>query len=186
VTAVRGDQEATVSFTPGSDGGREFIRHSVLVYRGATLQRVVDVGLSTNPTITGLTNGLAYRFRVRSTNSIGIGALSAFSNTVTPATVPGTPTIGTAASGSTTDGNVTALARWGTATNGGSAITGYRITALRIVNGSVTDTIVTNAAAAARSMQVPLPAGVYRFRVRAVNAVGEGALSPESNQVTAR
>jgi hypothetical protein len=40
--------------------------------------------------------------------------------------------------------------------------------------------------ATARSLSVTLPAGSYRFQVRAINAVGSGPLSARSGAVTPR
>ena len=74
--------------------------------------------------MTGLTNGTAYTFTVAAINAIGTGAASAQSNAVTPATVPGAPTIGTA-----TRGNASATVTWtAPASNGGAVITGYVVT----------------------------------------------------------
>jgi len=40
---------------------------------------------STTQTVTGLTNGTTYRFRVRAYNAVGVGGYSTASNPVTPA-----------------------------------------------------------------------------------------------------
>ena len=74
------------------------------------------------PNVSGLTNGTAYTFKVAAINGVGTGAQSAASTSVTPITVPGAPTIGTATSGSLGDVTWTAPSstRW-------SAITGYTV-----------------------------------------------------------
>ena len=75
------------------------------------------------------------------------GAESAFSNTVTPGTqpppvggLPGAPTIGTAVNGVTTDSAISATAKWSPpANNGGAAITGYRVKAIRVTSAGTTN-----------------------------------------------
>ena len=106
---------------------------------------------------------------------------------MTPANVPSAPGIGTASSGSA-GGTATAIARWSASTNtGGSAITGYIVIAQRIVGGNVvSETLSAVQPATARSLEMTLAAGNYRFRVEAVNAVGTSNRSGRSNQVTAR
>ena len=122
----------------------------------------------------GLTNGTAYNFRVRAVTAAGLGALSAQSNIVTPATVPGAPVIGTAVTGAP-GGAITATANWAApANNGGSAITGYRVFALQF-NAAGTLVATTQSVvqpATARTLQMTLAAGNYRFQVTAINAVG--------------
>jgi hypothetical protein len=136
----------------------------------------------------GLTNGTGYRFQVRAVNGVGAGGYSALSNTVTAATVPGPPVIGTASSGAN-GGALTATARWSPpASDGGSAITGYVVTALRM---SRTGTVLSRTdspllGAGARTRTFTLPAGNYRFVVVARNAIGQGPSSARSNQVAAR
>jgi hypothetical protein len=113
---------------------------------------------------------------------VGVGALSAASNTVTPqaaTTAPAAPTIGTA-----TAGNASATVRWtAPANNGGSAITSYQVV---VRTGTTVVRTVTGIAATATSTVVTtLTNGTaYNFQVRAVNAVGPGALSAASNTVT--
>src|SRR5262249_60079584 len=84
-------------------------------------------GTATTQTVTGLTNGTTYQFRVQAYNSVGISDYSALSNPVTPMapTAPGPPTIGAAAVG---DG--AARVSWtAPASDGGSPVTGCVVTA---------------------------------------------------------
>ncbi|MDD0812379.1 fibronectin type III domain-containing protein [Curvibacter sp. RS43] len=80
-TATAGDTTASVSFTaPGSNGGAAITGYTVTVVEiGATF-----VGASSPISVTGLTNGTAYTFTVKATNSVGTGTASAASTVVTP------------------------------------------------------------------------------------------------------
>ena len=85
---------------PANTGGSAITGYRVQVRTGNNLVRTdILAGPATSATVTGLTNGTAYNFRVRAVTAVGLGALSAQSNTVTPATVPGAPVIGTAVTG---------------------------------------------------------------------------------------
>jgi Ca2+-binding RTX toxin-like protein len=179
-TAVRGNASVTVNWTEpaGAVTGSEVeVTTAAGVQVGAL--RPVAAGV-TSLVITGLTNGTAYRFRVRSSNESGTGPFSAFSNTVTPATVPGAPTIGTA-----TAGNASATVNWTRpANNGGSAITGFNV---QVVNpaGAQVGALRPAAAGATSLLVTGLNNGTnYRFRVQAVNDVGSSVASALSNTVT--
>ncbi len=89
VSATGGDGSATVSWTAPSNGGAPITSYTVTPYIGSTAQPATTVNGTppvTNATVTGLTNGTAYTFTVTATNSVGTGAASAPSNSVTPAT----------------------------------------------------------------------------------------------------
>ena len=175
-TATRGNGQATVAYTaPASNGGDTITTYTATSTPGNFTGTVSQAG-SGSITVTGLTNGTAYTFKVKATNSVGTGSESAASNSVTPATVPGTPTIGTA-----TRGNAQAtVAYTAPASNGGSAITSYTATSTpgnftgtvsQAGSGSITVTGLTNGTA-------------YTFKVKATNSVGTGSESAASNSVT--
>jgi len=87
VSATGGDGSATVSWTAPSNGGAPITSYTVTPYIGSTAQPATAVNGSppvTNATVTGLTNGTAYTFTVTATNSVGTGAVSAPSTSVTP------------------------------------------------------------------------------------------------------
>jgi hypothetical protein len=165
-TATAGNAQATVTFTaPGSNGGSAITGYTVISNpAGGVDSNAGTTGLS--HVITGLTNGTAYTFTVTATNSVGTGPASAASNSVTPATVPGAPAIGTA-----TAGNTQATVTFTTpASNGGSAITGYTVTCL---SGPVTAT-----RAASPITVTGLTNGtLYSCLVTATNAAGTSAPS---------
>src|SRR5258708_27825750 len=122
VNATAGNGQATVSWTAPPNGGSAITTYTVTPYVGS--QPGTATPTSASPaTITGLTNGTTYTFKVYATNAIGQGAVGT-SNAVTPATVPGAPTAVSAA-----PGNAQATVSWtAPSSTGGSAITSYTIT----------------------------------------------------------
>lgn len=175
VTASAGNAQATVSWNaPASNGGAPITGYTVTASSGGT--QCTTTG-ATSCVVTGLTNGTDYTFTVTATNGSGTtSAAASASNSVTPATVPGAPTIGTA-----TAGNAQASVTWtAPADNGGALVTSYTATAVEdntkscSANGSTltcTITGLTNGSA-------------YTFTVTATNSVGTSAASSASNGVT--
>lgn len=173
VAAVAGNGQATVSFTPPlSDGGSPITGYKVISQPGG----LMATGTTSPITITGLTNGTAYTFKVVAANSVGDSPESAASTSVTPTAPIGSP-------GSPT--NVTAVAGNGQATisftppanDGGNPITGYIITSqpegltATGTTSPITVTGLTNGTA-------------YTFTVVAVNGVGNSPQSAPSASVT--
>ena len=180
--ATAGDGEAVVSWSPPESDGRSAITgYRVTPYIGYfPLSDHEFASTATSQTITGLTNGTQYRFRVRAINAVGLGEFSKASNPVTPlpATAPGAPVIGVATAG---DGE--AVVSWSPPeSDGRSAITGYRVTPY-IGYFPLSD---HEFASTATSQTITgLTNGTqYRFGVRAINVVGEGPESERSNIVT--
>ncbi len=97
VSAVPGNAKATVSWTaPSATGTSAISGYRVTPYIGATAQTpVVFNSTATTQTITGLTNGTAYTFKVKATNAAGTAGLrrdsTQASSAITPRTVPGAP-----------------------------------------------------------------------------------------------
>jgi len=80
-TATAGNAQAAVSFTaPAVTGGPAITSYTATSSPGG----ITGTGSSSPITVSGLTNGTAYTFTVTATNSIGTGAASAASNSVTP------------------------------------------------------------------------------------------------------
>jgi hypothetical protein len=176
VTATAGNTLAEVSFSaPASNGGSAITGYTVT----ATPPAGTDINAGStalNHTITGLANGTAYTFSVKASNSVGSGPASTFSNNVTPTDVPGVPTniIATAY-------NAKAKISFSApALKGGSAITGYTVTA------NPPDGIDVNAETILLSHTVTgLKNGTaYTFSVQASNSIGTGPHSSPSNRVT--
>jgi hypothetical protein len=86
VAALPGSNSARVTWTgAGSDGDSPITGQTVTPYIGGNAQTPVQVGPSaTSTTVTGLTNGTSYTFKVTATNAIGTSPASAASNAVIP------------------------------------------------------------------------------------------------------
>jgi hypothetical protein len=190
--ATAGTASALVRFARPANGGSVITGFLVRVVNATTLAQVGALrpatAAATSLTVGALANGTAVRFQVQARNAIGTGAFSALSGAVVPAKAPGAPRILTASSGFV-GGPINAVARWAPpAANGGPAINGYVVVALRI---SATGAVLSQRssavqAASVRALRMTLPAGNYRFVVRARNRIGLGASSARSNLVRAR
>ncbi len=180
VTAVPeiGGGAATVSFRTPSDNGNPVQFYTVTSYPGG----LTGTGATSPITVSGLTNGTDYTFKVKAINGAGTGPASAVSNRVTPSTVPGKPTIEKAVRG---NGQATVhftapAAVGGVPGNGGSPVTSYTaisdpegIKVIRAGNSASPITVT--------GLTYNTP---YTFTVTAVNANGSGAKSDPSDPVT--
>ena len=172
LSAMRGNRQAVLSWVQPS-GGAEVTGYE---YEQDVSGRWISTGTTdTTTTVTGLTNGQSYTFRVRAVNSAGASAASAASASVIPATVPGAPTnIGV------TGGDQEVELSWtAPASNGGDTIIGYEY------EQSGTGTWISTGGTDTTYTVFNLTNGQpYRFRVRALNSVGAGAESAPSANVT--
>ncbi|MFA7252268.1 MAG: glycine-rich domain-containing protein [Candidatus Paceibacterota bacterium] len=173
-TATAGNATSTITYTaPGNDGGSAILYYTVTSSStGAVISATTTS--STTATLTGLTNGTAYTFSVKATNAIGTSASSSASNPVTPATVPGAPTIGTATAGNATS-TVTYTAP---VSNGGSPILYYTVTSNP---GSISASTTSSTTATVTGLTNDT---AYTFTVTATNAAGISTSSSASNSVT--
>jgi hypothetical protein len=181
VSATAGPASANVSWTAPSSGG-PVTQYTVTPYIGATAQPATTVTGTppvTTASVTGLTGGQAYTFKVTASNPNGSGAASAASSPVTPSTPvpPGTPqnVMAAAANGS-------ALVRWSAPSSAGDfPITGYTVTPYA---GSTAGTPVQAGASVTSATVNGLTNGTaYTFRVTASSSAGTGAYTA-SNAVT--
>jgi hypothetical protein len=181
VTATAGVESATVRWTAPATGGPP-TKYVVTPYIGTTAQpatTITGTPPDTSATLTGLTAGQAYTFKVTASNPAGDGPASAASSAVTPtgSTAPGAPTAVNATPGSRS-ANVT----WSAPANdGGKPITGYTVTPYI---GTTAQTPVTTDGSTLSATVSGIAGGPYTFRVTATNSVGTGAASSPSNAVS--
>jgi hypothetical protein len=175
-TVIAGNAQASVPFTaPASNGGSTITSYTATSSPGSFTGTLTQEGSGTI-TVTGLTNGTAYTFTVTATNAAGTSAASDVSNSVTPATVPGAPIVGTATAGY----QQASVPFTAPASNGGSTITSYTATSSP---GSFTGTL-TQAGSGTITVTGLANGTAYTFTVTATNAAGTSAASDPSNQVT--
>jgi hypothetical protein len=159
-----------VSFTaPATDGGSAVTSYGARCTStdGGTTRS--KAGASSPLNVTGLTEGKTYRCQVRAINAAGRGAYSGLVDAVL--VVPGVPRTVSAAWSTFTEVVVSFTAP---ATNGGSAVTDYAAECTSTDGGTTGST-----SGASSPLTVPgLSEGsTYDCRVRATNALGDGAYS---------
>ena len=171
VTATAGNASATVSWLPPtSTGGSAIQTYTVSSNVGGFTRTVAASEIPV--TFTGLTNGVAYRFRVVATNAAGTGPASSLSPAVTPSGLPGAPP-GVSAS----PGNGSATVAWSAAAPNGSAITSYIVVCSCGSRTTVGATVRSALVGGLTNGQS------YTFTVIAHNANGDGPPSSTSNPV---
>ena len=176
VTASAGIAQASLSWTAPSTGGSA-ITDYIVEYSSdsGTNWSTFSDGTSTtaSATVTGLTNGTAYIFRVSAVNAIGTGSVSSSTSPVTPSasTAPGAPTSLSATAGAAQ----LALSWTAPASDGGSAITGYSVQ-YTPAGGSAT-TVSTGSTSTSYTLTGLTNGTAYTVAVAAVNAIGTGTYS---------
>lgn len=185
LAGVPGDRQVTLNWVTPSDNGGSAITDYVVQYRThVTLQSwqpfTDGVSAATQATVTGLENGTSYRFRVAAVTAAGTSTNWTVLADITPASVPGIPT-GVVVEPA--DRRV-ALA-WSAPNNGGAAITDYLVEYRTNVAGSVWQVFGDGVSSGTSATVTGLTNGTaYRFRVTAVNAIGQGQPSAESSAAT--
>ena len=142
VTATAGNAQATVSWTaPANNGGATITGYTVNSTPGSLTCTTAG---ATTCTVTGLSNGTAYTFAVKATNSVGIGTAGT-SNSVTPDggyTV--TPSAG--ANGSISPNTPQTVNQGATASFTVTPTTGYAISSVTGCGGNLTGNTYVTAA----------------------------------------
>jgi uncharacterized protein YjbI with pentapeptide repeats len=183
VTAVAGQQQATVSWrVPADDGGAPLMGFTVKLYDGGTPAGSVAVApTASSVTVPGLVAGHSYVFTVTAENTVGDSPESDPSSAVVPVhivTTPGAPT-----SVSATAGDAAATVTWAApAADGWSPVTGYIVTAYD--NGLPVAEAAVDGAQSSEAVTGLVDGDSYTFTVTAQNAVGNSPESAPSPPVT--
>jgi len=177
--------QVTVTWTdPGNNGGTAITGYTVTANTGGGTCTASGATATTCTVTSNLAAGTAYTFTVKANNAAGSSAASPATSSVTPATVPGAPTIGTTTvvAGIANGSSPQAVVNWTVpASNGGSAITGYTVMA-NTGGGTCT---VSGASTTSCTVNSNLTAGSsYTFTVIATNSAGNSVTSAASNSVT--
>ena len=164
LNATIGNQKVTLSWrAPQSNGGAEITLYEYSIDNGK--QWRTTEGADTSFVVDGLTNGETYEFQVRAVNRIGRGAPSLLVIAI-PLSTPGAVTNLVAS-----PQNTAVALSWSEVTTGGANLLRYEYS----LNGGIwqpTDSISTS-----HTVDGLTNGTTYTFRVRGVNAVGDGTPS---------
>ncbi len=177
VNAIPSDGAVTVTFDPPAfDGTSPITGYVVDCAPSAGGASGTTSGAASPLVVSPLTNGETYSCTVSAVNAVGTGTASD-PVSVTPATVPDAPTIGTATRG--VSGASVAFSP--PADNGGDPIVGYSATCVATTGGAP----VSASDVGSPIFVSPLVNGTsYTCSVTATNGVGQGEASAASNTVT--
>ncbi len=188
VTPRRGNGRVAVRWAAASNSATSGITgYRIRRYDASGTRVQASTTVAATPrsfTATGLTNGTGYRFDVTAVNAAGPGTPSPKSAVVTPAARPGSPT---AFAATKDDGARTVTITWSPpASDGGSAITGYRVARDGTDSGG-TGAYAKVVAASTRSFTFKYLNAwdTYTVTVRAINAVGAGRAAAAAVTITA-
>jgi uncharacterized repeat protein (TIGR01451 family) len=188
VVAQGADSNVILRWSPAQVGQRldSYTVHNNFASNGVTVPdfSVNAAGNSPHPptvaVIPNLSNGVSYQFQVLATNDQGSSGYGT-SNIVTP---PGLAPPGTPGGLQAIAGDAQAYVSWNPPTNASVVpITSYTVTALQ--NGVSTGITATVTAPARNAVVSGLTNGkAYTFTVHAINGVGTGGESAQSNSVS--
>lgn len=191
VDVTVGTTSGAVTWTaPANPGGATITGWTVVLTRPTGTPITRDLGAATrSTTFTGLAPGVHHvAVTVLATADDTDGEVPGSQNFTIPGK-PAAPTIGTPSFG-TKGGAVTAITRWSAPTSdGGSPITGYRAIAYKLTAaGNIAKVYYSKVlpTSATSYKWTTIPAGRYKFRVVAYNAVGTSPFSAFSKNVLAQ
>lgn len=187
VTAVRGDTQVELSWDAPHDGGSPITGYRIerSTDGGTTFPDVTQNTQSadTNFTVTGLTNGTTYTFRVSAINANGAATdPSSPSNAVTPVSLPGAPT-----GLSATRGNKEVSLTWTVVDSQvtGEELVGHRIQQSTDNGANWSDAIADTESVLGGATVTGLANGTaYLFRVAGISAAGSGQYVTLATEIT--
>jgi hypothetical protein len=185
-TAISSSQ-INLSWTAANNGGSAITGYKIArsTDAGTTWSVLVANTASSSTTYsnTGLAASTAYMYRVSAINTVGTSPVSntASATTIAVATAPQAPTGLTASTISSSQINLS----WVAPSNGGSAITGYKIDR-STDNGSTWSTLVANTASSSTTYSNTglVASTAYTYRVSAINSVGTSSASSTASATT--
>ncbi len=179
-SATAGNSQVTLSWSaPSSDGGSSITGYNI--YRGTAAgseSPLTTVGTVLTYVDNDVTNGGTYYYKVSAVNGVGEGVKSNELSAI-PATVPSAPTINSA-----TPGNGQVTLSWSApSSNGGKAVTTYKI--YRSTSAGSESYLTTVGDVLSYTNGGLANGQTYYYKVSAVNAAGEGVLSNEISVIPA-
>ena len=182
-----GNTRIDLSWTaPASDGGSAITGYKIESSPNGTSNWTNLVAntrnTSTTYSDTGLLGGTTRHYRVSAINTNGAGGTSNVANATTAASVPGAPRSLSARESGTARIDLSWTAP---ASNGGSAITGYRIEVSSDGGSNWTDLVANTNSTTTTYSHTGLAAGTTRhYRLSAINTHGAGATSDVASAST--
>jgi len=173
VSAVAGVGQVTLTWSaPTNAGGLALSDYRI---SATGVEEITVANNLTTRVVTGLTAGSEYTFLIKARNDLGKSLSASFS----AVTVPNTPGVPTSVTTSVTGTSVSA--NWvAPASNGGSAITGYKA---YLINAAGSDVTSTTPSTTSTEFTTVAP-GTYTVKVIASNLVGDSARSDASSSAT--
>lgn len=168
LVATPGDTTASIAFTPGSDTGAVIANYQYSTDNGTTWTTRSPASTTSPLTLTGLTNLITYRVKLRAVNSVRVGVASS-AVSVKPAATPDEPTDLVA-----TAGDRSALVAFTAGSDNGAVIRSYEYS----TDDGTSWTARSPASTTSPIIITGLANGTtYRIKLRATNTIGSGAVS---------
>lgn len=181
-TVTAGDQQAQLDWdTPSNDGGDAITNYDIeykLSSSGTWTDFTHTPSTNTEATITGLTRGEIYDFRVAAINSQGTSAYSGQSNI----SLPDVPSKNTASATST--GYFSIQISWTVPSDGGSPITGYEIKWYNQSTSELVGSTTTDSSSSSLNVENLTENTSYYTTVSAINSIGTAEASDQATVTT--